>query len=42
MAYSHFLIPHAEPELLLANLRRFAGMRARLDDAGDGLINEAG
>ena len=27
VAYSHYLVPHAEPEVLLANLRSFAGLR---------------
>jgi len=26
IAYSHFLVPHPDPELLLANLRAFAGL----------------
>ena len=26
VAYSHYLVPHAEPEVLLANLRSFAGL----------------
>jgi AcrR family transcriptional regulator len=26
MAYSHFLVPHADPEVLLADMRAFAGM----------------
>lgn len=26
VAYSHYLIPHAQPEVLLSNLRRFAGL----------------
>ena len=29
LAYSHYLFPHPEPELLLANLRSFAGMSHR-------------
>jgi AcrR family transcriptional regulator len=29
VAYSHYLIPHPEPEVLLANLRSFAGMSRR-------------
>ena len=29
LAYSHYLFPHPEPELLLANLRSFAGMSRR-------------
>jgi hypothetical protein len=26
VAYSHFLVPHADTEVLLANLRSFAGL----------------
>jgi AcrR family transcriptional regulator len=29
MAYSHYLVPHAEPEVLVANLRSFAGLSRR-------------
>ncbi len=29
IAYSHFLVPHAEPEVLLANLRHLAGLSTR-------------
>ncbi len=29
MAYSHYLVPHPEPEVLLANLRSFAGLSRR-------------
>jgi TetR/AcrR family transcriptional regulator, repressor for uid operon len=29
LAYSHYLIPHPEPEVLLANLRSFAGLPRR-------------
>ncbi len=29
VAYSHYLIPHPDPEVLLANLRSFAGMSRR-------------
>ncbi len=29
LAYSHFLFPHPEPEVLLADLRSFAGISAR-------------
>ncbi len=29
MAYSHYLLPHADPEVLLANLRSFAGLSRR-------------
>lgn len=29
LAYSHFLFPHPDPEVLLANLRSFAGMSTR-------------
>ncbi|MBL7548323.1 TetR/AcrR family transcriptional regulator [Frankia sp. AgB1.9] len=28
VAYSHYLVPHPEPEVLLANLRAFAGLAA--------------
>ena len=27
VAYSHYLVPHPEPEVLLANLRNFAGLQ---------------
>jgi TetR/AcrR family transcriptional regulator, repressor for uid operon len=29
LAYSHYLIPHPDPEVLLANLRSFAGLSSR-------------
>lgn len=29
LAYSHYLVPHADPEVLLANLRSFAGLSRR-------------
>ena len=29
LAYSHYLVPHAEPEALLADIRGFAGLSAR-------------
>lgn len=29
VAYSHYLVPHADPEVLLANLRDFAGLSRR-------------
>jgi AcrR family transcriptional regulator len=29
VAYSHYLLPHAEPEVLLADLRSFAGLSRR-------------
>jgi TetR/AcrR family transcriptional regulator, repressor for uid operon len=29
LAYSHYLVPHANPEVLLANLRNFAGLSPR-------------
>jgi AcrR family transcriptional regulator len=29
IAYSHYLVPHPEPEVLLANLRSFAGLSRR-------------
>jgi AcrR family transcriptional regulator len=29
VAFSHFLVPHPEPEVLLANLRSFAGLSRR-------------
>lgn len=29
IAYSHYLVPHPDPEVLLANLRSFAGMPRR-------------
>jgi AcrR family transcriptional regulator len=29
LAYSHYLIPHPDPEVLLANLRSFAGLSRR-------------
>jgi AcrR family transcriptional regulator len=29
VAYSHFLVPHPEPEVLLANLRSFTGLARR-------------
>ena len=29
LVYSHYLVPHPEPEVLLANLRSFAGMSRR-------------
>jgi AcrR family transcriptional regulator len=29
VAYSHYLVPHAEPEVLLADLRAFAGLPRR-------------
>jgi AcrR family transcriptional regulator len=29
LAYSHYLVPHPEPEVLLANVRSFAGMSRR-------------
>ncbi len=29
VAYSHYLVPHPEPEVLLANLRSFAGLSRR-------------
>ncbi len=29
LAYSHYLVPHADPELFLANLRSFAGLSRR-------------
>ena len=29
LAYSHYLVPHPEPEVLLANLRSFAGLSRR-------------
>ncbi|MEZ5170558.1 MAG: helix-turn-helix domain-containing protein [Acidimicrobiia bacterium] len=29
LAYSHYLFPHPEPEVLLANLRSFAGLSTR-------------
>jgi AcrR family transcriptional regulator len=29
VAYSHYLVPHPEPEVLLANLRGFAGLSRR-------------
>ena len=29
LAYSHYLVPHPDPELLLANLRSFAGLSRR-------------
>lgn len=30
VAYSHFLFPHADPDVLLADLHRFAGMSSRV------------
>ena len=27
LAYSHYLLPHPDPEALLANIRAFAGLR---------------
>ena len=40
LAYSHYLVPHPDPEVLLANLRSFAGLthdpsRERLDEPHD-------
>ncbi|MGI8662163.1 MAG: TetR/AcrR family transcriptional regulator [Acidimicrobiales bacterium] len=29
LAYSHYLVPHPEPEVLLANMRSFAGLSRR-------------
>jgi len=29
LAYSHYLVPHPDPEMLLANLRSFAGLSRR-------------
>lgn len=29
LAYSHYLVPHPDPEVLLANLRSFAGLSRR-------------
>jgi hypothetical protein len=29
LAYSHYLVPHPDSEVLLANLRAFAGMSRR-------------
>ena len=29
LAYSHYLVPHQDPEVLLANMRSFAGLSRR-------------
>jgi hypothetical protein len=29
LAYSHYLVPHPEPEVLLASMRSFAGLTRR-------------
>ena len=29
LAYSHYLVPHPDPEVLLANMRSFAGLPRR-------------
>jgi AcrR family transcriptional regulator len=36
VAYSHYLVPHAEPEVLLANLRSLAGLSRRSITAAAG------
>ena len=42
LAYSHYLVPHPDPEVLLANLRSFAGLPRALDHQRRGLTDAVG
>ena len=42
MAFSHYLVPHPEPEVLLANLRSFAGLSRPRRDPRDRLSHQSG